>query len=129
MRWSSRSSFMADGLPTLRHFRQRLTGETSFDEARDEISERSNVFAYARLFERGHVGLALRQGDDGPRISAGGHHGVHQEARHTAVSVLIWMDVDENEMPEHNPHSGIGFFSQQIEEFRHRVPQGFAVQR
>src|SRR5690349_7801722 len=33
------------------------------------------------------------------------------EDQHAAVSVFVGMDVDENEMPEHDAHGGIGFFA------------------
>jgi hypothetical protein len=56
-------------------------------------------------------------------------HGIHQEPRHAAVGVDLRGDVDENEVPENDSDSGVGFFGQQIEESRHRVPHRVAVQR
>ena len=39
------------------------------------------------------------------------------------------MDVDEQEMPEHNTHCWVGLSAQQIEERRHGVPHRLVVRR
>ena len=74
------------------------------DSLRDERRERLDVITDARRFQRLHVFRTVFNADDRPRISAGCHHEIHQEASHAAVPIHIRMDVHEYEVTEHDPH-------------------------
>jgi hypothetical protein len=95
-----------------RHGGQRFTGQSFLDEAGQEIRKGNNILADARFFESLHVNLAVSDRYDGPRISTGRHHEIHQEAPHPAVPVHIRMDVHEHEVTEHDPHRRFLFLAQ-----------------
>src|SRR5665213_2983140 len=56
-------------------------------------------------------------------------HYVHQETPDTPVSVHVWMNVDEEKMPQDDAHGGMSLFPQKIKERWHSVPHGIAVER
>jgi hypothetical protein len=68
------------------------------------------------LFKRRHVRLPLRKQYNSPRVSALGHHEVHEEPPYAAVAVHVRMNVDEYEMPEHHAHRRMLFVDEQLEQ-------------
>src|SRR5207248_2713879 len=111
------------------YLRQRFAGQSFLNQPGYQICKRNNVLADTRFFEGVHIGVAVADGYDGPRVSSRRHHRVHQETPEPTVAVHIRMDVDEQEMPEHNAHCWVGLSAQQIEERRHGVPHRLVVRR
>jgi hypothetical protein len=82
---------------------------------REEVGERRNIPADTRAFQRDHIPSAVPNRDDDPGESTGGHHHIHQEAPDAAISIHVGMNVDEEEMSQHNTDRRVRFFAEQIE--------------
>ena len=85
--------------------------------------------AYAGAFQSGHITASVSDRDDDPGISTSGHHHIHQEPSDTPISVHIRVNVDEEEMAQHNANRGINFFAQQVKKGRHCITNGLWIQR
>ena len=87
-----------------RHFGHWLAAEPLLNKLRKEIGEWHDVLPHACLFQSGHVGVAPFQRHHCPGVTACREHHVHEEPADTAIAVHIGMDIDEDEMAEHDPH-------------------------
>lgn len=89
---------------TFWHFGHGLTTKPVFNKLRKEIGEWHDVLPDACLFQSGHIGVPPLQWHHCPAVSACREHHVHKEAADTAIAVHIRMDIDEDEMAEHNSY-------------------------
>ena len=61
------------------------------------------------------------------RLARRRHHHVHQEPSSPAVSVHVGMDIDEDEMAEHDTNRRVRLRGQQFEKCRHHVAHDLVV--
>ena len=96
-----------ESLGRLRHSRQWFARKSFTHEATNEVGEGNYVFSDTRPFEGIHVSVAITDRYDRSGVSARCQHDVHQKTPDAAVSVHVGMNVDEEEMPQHDTHSWI----------------------
>jgi hypothetical protein len=92
---------------------------------REKFGKGSDLLIDARAVQRRQVLLAVFDAHNGPRITTGGKHRVHQKPGDAAIPVRVRVNIPKHPVAENRTNTGLGFMFQEIEQSPHRISDDF----